>query len=63
MIVFSLLIWTTPQGAGLVERVIIEAIKQSLQALGEAYTPTQIVRATPPDTDPSRFLEGRQPAR
>ena len=47
-----------PQDAGAVERAIVEAIKRALEALGEKFTPTQIVRQTPPD--PSRYLEGRE---
>ena len=59
--VLSLRIWTEPQGAGAVERAIVEEIKRALEALGEKFTPTQIVRQTPPDTDPSRYLEAREP--
>jgi len=33
----------------------------ALEALGEKFTPTQIIRQTPPDSDPSRYLEGREP--
>jgi small conductance mechanosensitive channel len=58
MTVFTLMIWTLPQAAGAVERAIIEGTKRALDALGEGFAPTQIARATPPDTDPSRFLEG-----
>jgi hypothetical protein len=58
--VLMLRIWTEPQGAGAVARVIVEATKRSLETLGEKFTPTQIVRQTPPDTDPSRYLEGRE---
>jgi small conductance mechanosensitive channel len=59
--VLTLRIWTEPQGAGAVARAIVEATKRSLETLGEKFTPTQIVRQTPPDTDPSRYLEGRAP--
>lgn len=59
--VLTLRVWTEPQGAGAVERAIVEGIKSAFEALGEKYTPTQIVRQTPPDSDPSRFLEGRRP--
>jgi small conductance mechanosensitive channel len=59
--VLTLRIWSEPQGAGAVERAIVEAIKRALEALGEKFTPTQIVRQTPPDSDPSRYLEGREP--
>jgi small conductance mechanosensitive channel len=59
MSVFNLAVWTMPQGTGTVERAIIENAKRALEELGEGFTPAQIVRATPPDTDPSRFLQGR----
>jgi len=59
--VLTLAVWTTPQGAGTVERAIIEAIKSALEALGEAFVPSAIARVTPPDTDPSRYLAGRNP--
>ena len=59
--VLSLRVWTEPQGAGAVERAIVEAIKRALEALGEKFAPTQIVRQTPPDSDPSRYLERREP--
>ena len=59
MLVLTLVIWTMPQAVGTVERAIIEGAKRALEALGEGFAPAQIARATPPDTDPSRFLEGR----
>ena len=59
--VLNLRVWTEPQGAGAVERTIVEAIKRALETLGEKFTPTQIVRQTPPDSDPSRYLEAREP--
>ncbi len=60
--VLNLMVWTTPQGTGTVERAIVEGAKRALEALGEQYTPTQIVRETPPNSDPSRYLEGREAA-
>jgi hypothetical protein len=51
----------TPQGTGEVERTIVEVSKQALDALGEGFRPTQITRTVPPDSDPSRLLEGRPP--
>jgi small-conductance mechanosensitive channel len=57
----TLWVWTEPQGAGAVERAIVEAIKRALEALGEKFAPSQIVRQTPPESDPSRYLEGREP--
>ncbi len=60
-LILNLTLWATPQGAGDVERQIIEASKQALEALGDNLKPTQIVRTVPPDSDPSRFLEGRRP--
>ena len=47
--------------SGAVERAIVEAIKRALEALGEKFKPSQIVRQTPPDSDPSRYLERREP--
>ncbi|HKE38776.1 MAG TPA: mechanosensitive ion channel family protein [Casimicrobiaceae bacterium] len=60
-LVLSLTLWSTPQGAGEVERDIIEKIKLSLNALGESFKPVQIMRTVPPASDPSRFLKGREP--
>jgi len=61
-IVLNLTLWTTPQGTGTVQRAVIEDAKGALEALGEQYTPTQIVRESPPDSDPSRYLQGREAA-
>ena len=60
-LILNLMVWSAPQGAGDIERKIIEASKQAIEALGENLKPTQIVRAVPPDSDPSRFLEGKRP--
>lgn len=60
-LVLTLAVWTTPQGAGDIERTIVETAKQALDALGDGFRPTQITRTVPPDGDPSRFLEGRSP--
>jgi small conductance mechanosensitive channel len=60
-LVLSLTLWSTPQGAGIVERNIIEQIKRALGALGENFKVLRIVRTVPPATDPSRFLESREP--
>ena len=62
VMVLNLMVWTTPQGAGTVERAIVEGVKRALEALGDKFAPSQIVRVTPPDTDPSRYLEGREAA-
>ena len=35
--------------------------KQALDSLGDSDKPSQITRTVPPDSDPSRFLEGRRP--
>jgi len=61
-IVLTLAAWTTPQGAGTVERAIIEGAKRKLEALGDNFTPIQITRTIPPDADPSRYLAGRDAA-
>jgi len=58
-VVLTLTVWATPQGTGDVERTIVEASKQALDALGDGFRPTQITRTVPPDSDPSRFLKGR----
>jgi small conductance mechanosensitive channel len=60
-LVLSLTLWTSPQRAGDVERHIIEHIKLSLNALGDDFKALRIVRTVPPITDPSRFLESREP--
>ena len=58
-VVLTLMVWAVPQGAPDLERTIIEGAKLALDALGEGHKPTQITRTVPPDSDPSRFLEGR----
>ena len=60
-LVLSLTLWSTPQGAGTVERAIIEQIKTSLNAFGKDFNALRITRTVPPETDPSRFLESREP--
>ena len=57
-LVLSLMTWTTAYDVGTVERAIVEGIKRALDALGDDFKPTQIVRTVPPDNDPSRFLGG-----
>ncbi|MDE2229585.1 MAG: mechanosensitive ion channel family protein [Alphaproteobacteria bacterium] len=57
-LVLSLTVWTTAQGAGAVERGIVEGVKRALDALGDNFKPAQIVRTVPPDADPSRFFGG-----
>jgi small conductance mechanosensitive channel len=59
--VLNLAVWTIPQGAGTVERAIIESAKRGLEALGDGFAPKQIQRVAPPDNDPSRYLIGREP--
>lgn len=59
--VVSLMLWSTPQGAGDVERELIERIRVTLEKLGDNFKAIQITRTIPPDTDPSRFLESREP--
>jgi small conductance mechanosensitive channel len=59
--VVSLMLWSTPQGAGDVERQLIERIRIALEKLGDNFRAIQITRTIPADTDPSRFLEGREP--
>ena len=57
-LVLSLMAWTTAYDVGAVERAIVEGIKRALDALGDDFKPTQIVRTVPPENDPSRFLGG-----
>jgi len=57
--VVSLMLWSTPQGAGEVERQLIERIRLTLDRLG--FATIEITRTIPTDADPSRFLEGREP--
>jgi small conductance mechanosensitive channel len=59
--VVSLMLWSTPQGAGEVERQVIERIRAALENMGDNFKPIQITRTIPADTDPSRFLEGHEP--
>ena len=59
--VVSLMLWSTPQGAGEVERQLIERIRVTLERLGDDFKAIQITRTVPADADPSRFLEGREP--
>jgi small conductance mechanosensitive channel len=59
--VVSLMLWSTPQGAGEVERELIERVRVTLEKLGDNSKAIQITRTIPPDTDPSRFLESRDP--
>ena len=59
--VVNLMLWSTPQGAGEVERHVIERTRLALEKLGDNFKPTQISRTIPPAADPSRFLEGREP--
>lgn len=57
-LVLSLMAWTTAYNAGSVERAVVEGVKRALDALGDDFKPTQIVRTVPPDNDPSRFVGG-----
>lgn len=62
VLVLSLMVWTTARDAGAVERTIVDSVKRVLDALGDPFKPTQIVRTVPPDSDPSRFLADGKPA-
>lgn len=59
--VVSLMLWSSPQGAGEVERHVIERVRLALEKLGDNFKAIQITRTIPSDTDPSRFLEGHEP--
>jgi len=60
-LVFTVSFWASPQGAGDVERAVIECIKHAVESLGPDVKPTQITRTIPADADPSRYLERREP--
>lgn len=60
--VVSLMLWSKPQGAGTVERQLVDALRSALEKMGDDFKPAQITRTIPPDADPSRFLEGHDPA-
>jgi small conductance mechanosensitive channel len=55
-LVLNLVCWATPQGAGAVQRSIIENARQALLALGPEFTPVMVSRTVPPDSDPSRLM-------
>ncbi|MGH6827797.1 MAG: mechanosensitive ion channel family protein [Rhizomicrobium sp.] len=59
--IVTLMVWTAPQGAGEVERQVIEKLRAALAELGENFKALQITRTIPPDSDPSRFLDAREP--
>ncbi len=40
---------------------MVERIRRTLEGLGDRFKPIQITRMIPPDADPSRFLEAREP--
>jgi len=58
--VLNLVCWTTPVGAGAVQRVIIENARGALAALGPEFAPPMVTRTVPPDTDPSRLMAPAQ---
>lgn len=58
----NLRIWATHENVGELQRVIIEAAKRELEAIGiDTLKPQQVVRVIPPDSDPSRLLSPAQP--
>ncbi len=52
----NLVCWTTPLGAGAVQRGIIENARRALTALGAEFAPATVTRIVPPDSDPSRLM-------
>ena len=54
--ILNLVCWTTPLGAGAVQRVIIENARSALAALGPEFAPPMVTRTVPPDSDPSRLM-------
>jgi len=59
-VVLNLVCWTTPAGAGAVQRGIIERVERTLAALGPNYTASTVTRVVPPDADPSRLMTSGQ---
>ncbi|HUH84943.1 MAG TPA: mechanosensitive ion channel [Stellaceae bacterium] len=55
-LVLNLVCWTTPAGAGTVQRGIIERVERGLAALGPDFAASTVTRLVPPDTDPSRLM-------
>ena len=59
-LVLNLVCWTTPHGAGALQRGIIENARRALAALGPEFAPVMVTRTVPPDSDPSRMMAPAQ---
>jgi small conductance mechanosensitive channel len=61
-LLLNLRLWATHENIGELQRVMIEKVKNALEAAGdETLAPQQVVRVIPPDSDPSRLLSTAQP--
>jgi small conductance mechanosensitive channel len=59
-VTLGLVFWTTPLGAGPMQRGIVEQLRSTLQRLGSEFAPISVVRTVPPDSDPSRLMATQQ---
>jgi small conductance mechanosensitive channel len=59
-LVLTLVCWTTPLGAGAVQREIVETARRALASLGSEFAPAAVTRTVPPDSDPSRLMPPAQ---
>jgi hypothetical protein len=51
-------LWAEPQHIGALQRDLVEAIEGALSGAMHEAGPVQVVRIVPPDTDPTRLMEG-----
>jgi small conductance mechanosensitive channel len=59
-VVLALVCWATPEGAGAVQRDIVESVRRALAALGPEFAPSMVTRTVPPDSDPARLMAPAQ---
>jgi len=56
-LMFNLRAWAAPQTFGDLQRTIVERAKRKLEEMNdEAMSPQQVIRAIPPESDPSRLM-------
>jgi small conductance mechanosensitive channel len=61
-LLLNLRVWARHENVGELQRVIVEQAKAELETAGiDTLHPQQVVRAIPPDSDPSRLLSLAQP--
>jgi small conductance mechanosensitive channel len=61
-VLLKLQLWAIHGKSGELQRTIVEDVKRALDTAGEeTLVPQQVVRAVPPDSDPSRLLAAGQP--